>query len=124
MDTNILRATALGRGALLLLTLCFVTALATPNLNAKPKEDSIDVIPVIENVIVQNGQLIASGTASVTRNGKTTTVPFTAPLTLSLSTNQPGGGAACPVLDLALGPINLDLLGLVVQTSPICLNIN
>jgi hypothetical protein len=29
----------------------------------------------------------------------------------------------CPILDLALGPIHLDLLGLNVDTSPICLNI-
>jgi hypothetical protein len=28
-----------------------------------------------------------------------------------------------PILDLALGPITLDVLGLVVETSPICLNI-
>ena len=32
-------------------------------------------------------------------------------------------GAACPVLDLSLGPIDLTLLGLNVQTSPICLTI-
>jgi hypothetical protein len=32
-------------------------------------------------------------------------------------------GAPCPILDLSLGPIDLDLLGLVVQTSPICLEI-
>ena len=30
---------------------------------------------------------------------------------------------SCPILNLRLGPINLNLLGLVVQTSPICLDI-
>jgi hypothetical protein len=55
-------------------------------------------------------------------HGKTNTVPFLAPVTLALATNQAGAGT-CPILDLALGPINLDVLGLVVQTSPICLNI-
>jgi len=30
----------------------------------------------------------------------------------------------CPILDLMVGPIDLDLLGLVVETSPICLNIS
>jgi hypothetical protein len=30
-------------------------------------------------------------------------------------------GPTCPILNLTLGPINLNLLGLVVQTSPICL---
>src|SRR5204863_6782626 len=39
-----------------------------------------------------------------------------------LAANQQGAGA-CPILDLMLGPITLDLLGLVVETSPICLTI-
>jgi len=95
--------------------------LGTANLNAAPKEDSINVIPTINNISLQGGQLIATGTASVTRNGKTTTVPFTAPVSLALATNQPTTG--CPVLNLSLGPIDLNLLGLVVQTSPICLDI-
>ncbi|HTL16137.1 MAG TPA: hypothetical protein VL793_02820, partial [Patescibacteria group bacterium] len=41
---------------------------------------------------------------------------------LSLAANQAGAGS-CPILDLSLAPIDLDLLGLVVQTSPICLTI-
>lgn len=36
----------------------------------------------------------------------------------------PQAAGQCPILDFMLGPINLDLLGLVVQTSPICLNIS
>jgi hypothetical protein len=43
------------------------------------------------------------------------------PVTLAAATNPPAG--TCPVLNLTLGPINLDLLGLIVQTSPICLDI-
>jgi len=35
----------------------------------------------------------------------------------------PSGGATCSVLHLELGPINLALLGLFVDTSPICLNV-
>ncbi len=45
------------------------------------------------------------------------------PLALGLSDNQDGAHADCPILDLALGPINLDLLGLNVVTSEICLRI-
>ena len=29
-------------------------------------------------------------------------------------------GDDCPILHVALGPIHLDVLGLVVDTSPIC----
>ena len=92
------------------------------NLKAAPKPDSIDIIPTINSIALEGGQLVATGTASVTRNGKTTTVPFTAPVSLELAQGQTNA-AGCPILNLALGPIDLDLLGLVVQTSPICLDI-
>ncbi len=62
----------------------------------------------------QAGQLVANGTL-----GGTT---FTAPVTLSTTPNP--ADPSCPILDLQLGPINLNLLGLVVTTSPICLDIN
>jgi hypothetical protein len=42
---------------------------------------------------------------------------------ISLAQNQSNAVTGCPVLNLSLAPINLDLLGLVVQTSPICLDI-
>ena len=111
---------ALAGTASIWLAACIFIGLSGPLASAAPKPDSINVIPTIENVSLVGTQLVATGTASVTRNGKTTTVPFSAPVSISVATNQPG---ACPILDLALGPINLDLLGLVVETSPICLNI-
>jgi len=49
-------------------------------------------------------------------------VPFEAPFTYTLQ-DAPGRGRRCTVLDLKLGPINLELLGLFVDTSEICLNI-
>lgn len=58
-----------------------------------------------------------TGTVSGTING----LPFSgAPLTIT-----PGAAstAAVPVLDLHLGPIDLNLLGLEVKTSEICLNV-
>ncbi|HTD85225.1 MAG TPA: hypothetical protein VK850_01485 [Candidatus Binatia bacterium] len=111
---------ALSMRLLLATAMMFAWLGATP-LTAAPRQDSINIIPIINNISLQGGQLIATGTASVTRNGKTTTVPFTAPVNLALATNQPTAG--CPVLNLSLGPIDLNLLGLVVQTSPICLDI-
>jgi len=81
---------------------------------APPKTQAFNVIPMtVKSVTVQSGQLIANGTVGTT--------PFQTPLTLAADPLLPG--ATCPVLHLTLGPINLSLLGLNVNTSAICLNI-
>jgi len=90
--------------------------------------DTTSVLPLkISSVSLQNGQLLATGTLG----GQT----FTTPVTLSLAdaAAAPTGTAAAapataaapavPILDLSLGPIHLDLLGLKVDTSKICLDI-
>lgn len=64
------------------------------------------------NVAVQNGQVVASGLLG--------SVPFTTTLTGTLS---PGATSATPILDLHLNAIHLNLLGLKVDTSNICLSI-
>jgi len=75
--------------------------------------DTASVLPLtISGVSLQNGQLIATGTLG----GH----PFTTPLALSVDHVT---APAVPILDLQLGPIHLDLLGLKVDTSKICLNI-
>jgi hypothetical protein len=66
----------------------------------------------INNVVNQGGQLVAQGALGTT--------PFTAPLTLSPS----AAGQDPSILNLHLGPINLNLLGLQVKTSEICLAVN
>jgi len=78
------------------------------------------VVPLkIASVTNDNGQLVAHGTL-----GSTT---FDAPITLSVApTAQAAATQAAtttPVLNLMLGPINLNLLGLHVDTSKICLAI-
>lgn len=99
-----------------------VVAVATIALNpadalaqspAKKRAPStFNVLPLnISSVTVQGGQLVANGTLGLT--------PIQLPLTMRAQPLAPG--ATCPVLDLALGPINLSLLGLNVNTSPICL---
>jgi hypothetical protein len=90
-----------------------------PQAVSAPKPTNINIVPTITSVALVNGQLVATGTATAVIHGQTTTVPFSAPLDIT-AIPQPG---VCPVLDLRLGPINLNLLGLVVQTSPICLTI-
>jgi hypothetical protein len=86
-------------------------------------KNSINLVPTITNITAGIDGLVASGTVSATLKGTTTTVPFSnVPVNLSLAPDQSGAGA-CPILDLSLAPITLDLLGLVVETSPICLQI-
>ncbi len=67
----------------------------------------------ITNVVVQNGQLIA--------NGFLEGIPFTAPITLSTTAGTTSG--ATPILHLQINAIHLNLLGLTVDTSNICLSI-
>lgn len=90
---------------------------------AKPKVSNVTVIPTIESIAVVDGELVASGSVTGTVRGRPFTAPFTdVPVDLTLAEDQTEAGA-CPILDLALAPINLDVLGLVVETSPICLEI-
>jgi len=70
--------------------------------------NSINLTGVVDNTL----QLVANAT---TASG----VNFQIPLTLANTTP----GAATPILDLHVGAIHLDLLGLKVDTSEICLKI-
>jgi hypothetical protein len=115
-------------GLLLLLVTALMLTLGAPSVQAAPKPKpprvtSISLVPTVTSITVQNGGLVAAGTVTATIKGQTTTVPFTGvPVNLALDPDQTGAGA-CPILDLELGPIDLNLLGLRVQTSPICLRI-
>jgi len=87
---------------------------SAPALVAAPTTQVNQILPLsITNVVNQAGNLVANGLLGST--------PFTAPLSLSTSPNA--ANAACPILDLTLGPIDLNLLGLEVKTSQICLNL-
>jgi hypothetical protein len=87
---------------------------------AAPHAKNISVIPTVTSVSLVDGVLMATGVATATINGQTTTVPFAAPVDITAAPSQAG---VCPVLDLTLGPIHLNVLGLDVQTSRICLTI-
>jgi len=67
----------------------------------------------ITNVIVQNGQLFAVGTLGAKN--------FVLPIDLGARPNP--ADADCPILDLEIQAITLNLLGLLVETSDICLAI-
>jgi hypothetical protein len=73
---------------------------------------------------VQNGQLVAIGELSGTLTDLAGNVLGTVadfPLTLPVGAAQ---GATCEILDLSLGPLDLNLLGLVVHLDEINLTID
>jgi len=77
----------------------------------------------VTNFSVVNGVLTAAGTYTGTLTNLTNTA--VAPQTASGTFSAPvsGGTGSCQILDLTIGPINLDLLGLQVTTNQIHLNI-
>jgi hypothetical protein len=99
-----------------LLSLAFTAPGASAQGKGQGKNpQAFNVLPItITSVVPQGGQLVANGIIGTT--------PFQIPLTLTAETN-PSALATCPILNLALGPIHLNLLGLNVDTSPICLDI-
>jgi hypothetical protein len=73
------------------------------------------LIPLkIDAIKLVNGTLTAVGSLA----GQ----PFSLPITLGTSEN-PDQDSDCAVLHVELGPIHLNLLGLHVDTSPICLDV-
>jgi hypothetical protein len=74
----------------------------------------------ITNIGVVNGQLVASGLATVnTASGTAIGVFQNQPLAATTVASH----NSCPILHLVLGPIHLNLLGLVVTTNQIVLDI-
>src|SRR4051812_27390679 len=69
----------------------------------------------VTSVTLVDGVLNAVGTVTGTVAGAPVTVPFQAPLQAT--------AGSCPVLDLTLGPLHLDLLGLVVDLNQVHLTI-
>ncbi len=106
-----------------------------------PLPDNIDVGEILgsaidfTNIVISDVQLsdlvLNPATGVVTATGSVTGLlgglPFTADITkfaLDLIPDNPATqGKECAVLDLELGPIDIDLLGLHVDTSRICLSV-
>jgi hypothetical protein len=98
---------------------------AIPEVHAKAKgPNSLQFIPTITEIAFNSaGDLVASGIVLVEANGKTKTIDFDdVPVSLALAADQTGAGT-CPILDLTLGAIELNVLGLIVETSDICLKL-
>lgn len=81
----------------------------------------------LQNFSAQNGQLVANGalTGAVTQtvNGVTSTVGNLSNFPVQLPVSSTSAANSCQILHLMIGPINLNLLGLMVNTNQIVLDI-
>ena len=66
------------------------------------------------------GQLQAIGTATITDGARTVVTALALPVTSITTTPDP---PSCPILHLAIGAINVNLLGLTITISPITIDI-
>lgn len=71
----------------------------------------------------QGGTLTALGTVTTQLTNSLTGATQTVTQSVAVPVNLLGSTGSCQILDLVLGPINLNLLGLVVTTNQIHLNI-
>jgi hypothetical protein len=96
-------------------TLAFASSDAYAQRRRAPQ--TFNVVPItVASVTPQDGQLVANLLVG------SHLVPV--PLALSVPQDQQAlQQGACPILNLSLGPIDLNLLGLGVGTSPICLRV-
>jgi hypothetical protein len=69
------------------------------------------------------GRLVANGTFTGTATNAAGVVTDLTDAVVSTVVNAPAAGGGCQVLDLTLGPLHLDLLGLVVDLNQVHLNI-
>jgi hypothetical protein len=82
-------------------------AVLAPARSAAPQQDPLSSITDLQFVF-QDGQLLLQGVLNLASG---TQIPISLPLQ--------AGTDACPILDLDVQPIHLDVLGLVVDTSEI-----
>ena len=73
----------------------------------------------ITRLQARGGELLADGTLTGTAQGQPVTQSFR---DIPVSLVDPNGGA-CDILNLDLGPLNLDVLGLVVDLSAVALDV-
>jgi hypothetical protein len=96
----------------------------TQQLTGTQGDLAYNLTATITKLVNQNGQLLATGTL-------TGTVTNTVTGLVTNLTNQPfsvpvtglAAGNSCTILDLTLGPLHLDLLGLVVDLNQVHLTI-
>jgi hypothetical protein len=98
------------------------TAAAVPFSGTTAAGDVVNGVFTVNHFAVQNGALTAIGTATGTVTNAAGTTSFTStPATSAINLQQSTG--SCQILDLTLGPLHLDLLGLVVDLNQVHLTI-
>ena len=106
------------------------SALSIP-VNTATAQGTFNGVMRITSFGVQNNVLVASGTVSGTVVGATGVASsvvrsFTTPVNIPASSRAPAAAAAavgCEILHLELGPLDLDLLGLVVHLDKVVLDL-
>ena len=111
------RLTAVAASCLVAVTMLMGASQAAAQGNGRNSVPrSFEVVPITITGVALHptdaNQLVVSGLAG--------TRAFTTPLLVGVTPSQTGG---CPILNLSLGAIDLNLLGLRVQTSDICLDV-
>lgn len=83
--------------------------------------DALSGVLTIQNFATQGNQLVANGVlnGTLTSASGVVTPVSNAPVTLPVSSLS----ATCQILNLVLGPLNLNLLGLVIHLNTVHLNI-
>jgi len=104
----------MNRRSFIAASLALVVAI-TPEaaLAAAPIKPLVQVIGItVNNVVATAEGLVANATMTLKVGHKKITQDVQIPLTLA---GSPGAAGACDILNLSLGPIHLDVLGLVVD---------
>lgn len=105
---------ALSNIAIIIASLAGMIAVPSAKAIRQPSMPTTMLPLEIDRVVIRNGGLVAIGSLGSHQ--------FESPLELRLADDNTGG-ATCPILNLQLNAIQLDLLGLLVETSDICLDI-
>lgn len=77
----------------------------------------------ITSFALENGQLVANGVFNGTLTGVDGAITQITQTLSNIAVTNASTGVGCQILDLTLGPLNLDVLGLVVTLNQVHLNI-
>jgi hypothetical protein len=131
----------LTRGVALIVTLAtfaFIGVGTAGTAAAKPRTATPDVVAItgttaaggtvtgtfdVARFVVRDGELLASGTFDGTVTDAAGTVLASGTQTVALPVDVAASNGSCQILDLVLGPLDLDLLGLQVHLDQVHLNI-
>jgi hypothetical protein len=95
----------------------------TAPINTTTAAGALQGVLNVTGFAVQNGQLVANGVFTGTLTDANNVVHDVTQAVTNIVVNNAATGGGCQILDLTLGPLNLNLLGLVVTLNQVHLNI-